>query len=248
MAARPETDQAAEKIALIPEDVALLADGTGNIPDDTATRLQTFIRCRDRELIECTWRWIGSQLEEQRQMAEDAGVELLADGLYVSRCFERLRADPSTRPSEVLDPRLDVPYQELISMAGALADRGDAAEKVEMQQLIKRLGVALGEQIQTEEELEPIAPTTSEIAEIANSTTVQPRNCSWICSSASTISPATFLISKSSTRRCWRHRRFLRKAVAPLMADGPPAIPSSTWFSVPDEAEADKGSDETRRG
>lgn len=154
MAAKPKIGQAAEEIALIPEDVALLADGTGNIPDDTATRLQALIRCRDLEQIERTWSWIGSQLGEQSRMAEDADVELLADGLYVYRCFERLRSDPSTRPGELLDPRLDVPYQELISMAGAVADRGDAAEKAEMQQLIERLGVALAEQIQAEEKLD----------------------------------------------------------------------------------------------
>ena len=58
----------------------------------------------------------------------------------------------------------------------------------------------------------PTPPTTSEIAEIANRTIVQPCSFSSICSSASRISAATFSTSKSSTRLCCRQRRFLRWA------------------------------------
>ncbi len=155
MAARPEIFQAPEGVALTPEDVALLADGSGNIPDDTALRLRPVVRSTDLELVQRTWLWIGAVIEVLRRLSEDAGVELLADGLYVFRCFERLRLEPRTPPGELLDPRLDMPYQELISMAGAFADRDDDAEKAEMQQLIERLGVAWGEQIQAEERVEP---------------------------------------------------------------------------------------------
>lgn len=157
MATEPETDPAPEDIPLTLEDVALLADGAGNIPDDTATRLQTLIRCDDLERIERTWRWIKAELEQLRGMADDARVELLADGLYVFRCFERLRVEPWTLPGDLLDPRLDVPYQELISMAGAFEGRAQGAEKVEMQKLIERIGAALGAQIQIEEQVEWMA-------------------------------------------------------------------------------------------
>ncbi len=155
MAASPETVQAPKGVALTPEDVALLADGSGNIPDDTATRLAALIRCHDLELIQRTWLWIESLLEVLCRLSEDAGVELLEDGLYVFRCFERLRSEPWARPGELLDGRLDVPFQELISMAGAMADRAGDAEKIELQQLVERLGTALDEQIQAEEQLEP---------------------------------------------------------------------------------------------
>ncbi len=159
MAARLEIVQAPKGVPLTPEDVALLADGSGNIPDDTATRLQAVIRCTDLELIQRTWRWIGTLSVVLRQLADDAGVELLADGLYVFRCFERLHSESGLRPGELLDPRLDVPYLELISMASAFADRGDDAERAELEQLIERLGVAWSEQIDVEEQVEtPLRP------------------------------------------------------------------------------------------
>ena len=160
MTAKSDLDPASGRIALTREDVALLADGTGNIPDGTATRLRELVRCRDLELIARTWRWIGKQVEDLRRLAEDAGVELLADGLYVFRCLERLRSGSWRSPTEVLDPRLDVPYQELISMAGAHSDRAEGAEKAELQGLIERLASALSEQIRGEELLELMALPT----------------------------------------------------------------------------------------
>ncbi len=136
---------APEGIALTLEDLALLADGTGNIPDDSAVRLQTLIRCGDPARFEAAGRWIAAQLKVLRRMAADAGVDLLADGLYVSRCLERLRSGSWCSPTDVLDPRLDVPYQELIAMAGACADRArDEEEQAELRNLIERLVAGSG--------------------------------------------------------------------------------------------------------
>lgn len=143
-----------EDIHLTPEDVARLADGTGNIPDDTARRLQAVIRCQDLARIDRIWRWIRAELQELRQMADDACVELLEDGRYIFHCFERLRTEPWTLPTDVLDPRLDVPYEELISMASALEQRAEGTEKVEMRNLIERIGAALSAQVKAEEHLE----------------------------------------------------------------------------------------------
>jgi hypothetical protein len=135
-----------EEITLTPEDVALLADGTGDVPDETAVRLQALILCDDPRRIAATWRAIAGQLEELRRMAEDAGVELLADGLYAYRCLERLRSLPWERPADVLDLRLDVPLRELLSMTGAMIARADGAEKAELKRLFERLAAAQGEE------------------------------------------------------------------------------------------------------
>ncbi len=134
-------------LPLTPEDVAHLADATGEFPDDTAARLQQLILCDDRERVRRTWRLIETHREALRQMAKDAGVELLVDGVYVFRILERLRSEHWECPEDLLHHRVDVPYQELIEMAGAHAGRVAGAEKAELAQLIERLTVALGGQL-----------------------------------------------------------------------------------------------------
>ncbi len=115
---------------LAKEDIALLADGTGNIPDTTATRLKPLIVCDDFSQLQRYWRdRIVPCLRELCQMARDAQVKHLADGLYVFRTLERLRSTPWERPTDVLDQWLDVPYSELILMASALAERAEAEER-----------------------------------------------------------------------------------------------------------------------
>ena len=131
---------AAEKeIGLTLEDIAVLADGTGNIPDDTAVRLQPVI-CRDDRYAE--------ELAALRQMAEDAATELLEDGLNIFKRLARLRQRGWKKPSDVLaDPDREVPYRELIAMAGAMAGRARGAEKAELEELRERLILAYGEQL-----------------------------------------------------------------------------------------------------
>lgn len=120
------------------EDVAILADGTGNIPDDTAERLRPFIR-ETRRLAE--------PLAKLRQMAADAGTDFLADGLDTFESLRRLRARLWKRPADVLGTELDIPYNELISMAGAMAERADGEEKAELQELKQRLIAAFGDDL-----------------------------------------------------------------------------------------------------
>ncbi len=131
-------------IPLTPEDVAHLADGTGEFPDDTAARLKVFIRCDDMERVQRTWHLIGSHLEELHRMAEDADVELLVDAIFVFRILEQLRSEAWESPGDVLHPRIEVPYPHLISLAGARAERAADAEKAELQQLRQRLLLAAG--------------------------------------------------------------------------------------------------------
>ncbi len=157
--------QTPNDIPLTLEDLALIADGTGNIPDDTAARLQAFFNCDDSELLEAFWRWKATQLEELHQMAADAGVELLADGLYAHRCLERLRTEPWDTPGELFDPRLDVPFQELIAMAGVRADRAEGEEAADLRQLIERLIVALGRQVGGDEFVELLIGRLLEVGE-----------------------------------------------------------------------------------
>ena len=120
------------------KDIAILADGAGNIPDDTAGRLQSYIR-RDEDLKE--------PLARLQQMASDAGTPSLADGLHAFDNLARLRARAWKRPFDVLDPRLDVPFEELISMADAMALRTDGEEKAELLRLKDRLVAAFGEDL-----------------------------------------------------------------------------------------------------
>ena len=131
-----------DEIHLTIEDVAVLADGTGNIPDATAVRLRPLICCADFEHVRSTWHGLAIRLRRLRQLAADAGVDLLADGLWVYRCLERLRSDLWLSPADVLDPRLEVPFPELISMARAFAQRTDGDEQAELLHLADRLALA----------------------------------------------------------------------------------------------------------
>ncbi len=160
--------EAKQDIPLTPEDLALIADGTGNIPDDTAVGLQAFIlSAGDSQKFERTRQWIVAQLEELRRTAADAGVELLGDGQYVFSTLERLRAEPWKTPADLLDPRLDVPYQELIAMAGARAERARGAEKAELRQLIERLVGALGDELGGEKYVQLLIGRLLEVGEAA---------------------------------------------------------------------------------
>ncbi len=129
------------------EDVAHLADGTRELSEATATRLQALVRCGDLGRVQESWRLVGSHLEALRQLAEDAGVELMVDGIYVFRIFERLRSEHWESPEELLHHGVEVPYQELISMARAHTRRAAGAERAELQQLAESLMVALGRQL-----------------------------------------------------------------------------------------------------
>ncbi len=132
---------------LTPEDVAHFADASDELPDDTAVRLQAFICCDDPEQVHETWRLIRAHLEALRQMAEDAGVELLVDAIFIFRIFEQLRSETWESPGEVLLSGIDVPYRQVISMAGAHAERAEGTERAELLRLRKRLIAALGQQL-----------------------------------------------------------------------------------------------------
>jgi len=112
------------------EDIAVLADGTGNIPDETAARLAPLVRADDR---------FAPALDDLRRMTSDAGTAYLADGLDAHASFGRLRSESWTHPTDVLDPDLDVPYRELIAIASAQAGRAKGAEKAELRELRGRL-------------------------------------------------------------------------------------------------------------
>lgn len=68
--------EAKTETGLTLEDIATLADGTGNIPDETAESLKPLIR-EDARFAEA--------LAALRQMADDAGTKLAADGLDAFR-------------------------------------------------------------------------------------------------------------------------------------------------------------------
>ncbi len=129
------------------EDVAALADGTGNLPDDTAVKLKPIV-CEDESLAE--------DLAALRQMAEDAGTGLLEDGLTTFKRLSRLRERAWEKPSDVLDPNQDVSIRELIAMAGAMAGRADGEEKGELEELKERLIAAFGDQLGGERVLEMV--------------------------------------------------------------------------------------------
>ncbi len=159
-------DNQPRAIHLTIDDVALLADGQGNIPDETATRLKDLILFGDSDEIEFFWRTsVMPWLEELRQMARDARVELLADGLYVFRGLECLRSMRWEKPAEVFDQRLDIPYHELILMALARAGRAEKAEKIELERLAEDLSVALVAEIRDADFVEPLVDRLLEISE-----------------------------------------------------------------------------------
>ncbi len=155
-------------ITLTIDDVAFLADGSGNIPDETADRLRALILCDDSDEVEFFWRMsVMPWLEELRQMARDARVELLADGLYVFRSLEHLRSMRWEQPADIFDQRLDIPYHELILMAGALAGRAAPEEKAELDRLVDRLMVALAAEIRDADFVESLVERLLEIGEAA---------------------------------------------------------------------------------
>ncbi len=140
MSTRTTIDPAAGP--LTHEDVAHFADGSGELPGDTAARLQALIRCDDLDRVERTWRLIGAQLEELRRMAEDADVELLVDAVFVFRILERLRSETWESPHEMLHPGVEVPYPPLIAMVGVMAERAEGEESAELLALHERLTIA----------------------------------------------------------------------------------------------------------
>ena len=119
-------------------DIALLADGTGNIPDDTAARLAPLIVSDDR---------LAGHLARLRRMAEDAAAECLADGHDAHASFAVLESATWQHPTDVLDPRVDVPYRELISIAATRAARAPRAERARLSMLEQRLVQAFTEDL-----------------------------------------------------------------------------------------------------
>ncbi len=155
-------------ITLTLEDLAALADGNGNVPDAAAARFKTLIdSCEKPERFEAARRWMAAALAGLRRLAADADVKLLADGLYAFECLEKLSARSWESPSDVLDPRLDVPYRELISLAAALAERAGGEEKAELEQLVDRLMRALAAEISGEGIGEPLIDRLLEVGEEA---------------------------------------------------------------------------------
>ena len=136
------TRPAPQPIALTLEDVAHLVDASDEIPDDTAVRLRTFIRCDSMEQVLRTWHLIGSHREALRQMAEDAGLEGRVDAAFVFRIFGRLRSRAWEQPEDVLPRGVEMPYRELISMVVAHAHRAEATERDELEGLLERLHTA----------------------------------------------------------------------------------------------------------
>ena len=120
------------------EDVAILVDGTGNIPDDTAERLAPVIATDPR---------VTAQIGELRHMAEEAGSDYLADALDAHTRFSRLQEGAWRHPTDILEPNLDVPYRELISIATLRAERARSAERAELLALKERLEIAYVEDL-----------------------------------------------------------------------------------------------------
>ncbi len=119
-------------------DIASLADGTGGISDETATRLANLIRSDPR---------YADLLERLRKMADDAGVKYLADGLEIHQIVTRLRKESWQEPRDVVHPHLDVPYPQLITMTATLAKRARGKEKTELTALEERLIVAFSKEL-----------------------------------------------------------------------------------------------------
>ncbi len=161
------TTNVPDPIPLTLEDIAHFADTDDELPDDTAARLQQLVLCDDPERFQATWRLIEVHRAALRQMMEDAGVELWMDGIFVFRIFEQLRSEHWENPEDLLHHRVDVPYQALISMAGARARRAASAEKAELEQLIERLTVALGENIAKEKFVTQLIDRLLEVGEEA---------------------------------------------------------------------------------
>jgi len=80
-------------------------------------------------------------------MAGDAATKLLEDGLDIFKRLTLLRGRAWKKPNDVLEPDLEVPYCELIAMAGAMAERADGEERAELEELGERLFAAFGNQL-----------------------------------------------------------------------------------------------------
>ncbi len=134
-----------------PEDVAHFIDGNGDLPADTAIRLQELMDCDDLKQIRGAWRSIQNHQEALGQMAEDAGVELRVDAIFVYRILEQLSSADWESPGDVLSPSIEVPYRQVLSMIDAQVGRATGMEKHELLRLKERLIVALSIQIGGEE-------------------------------------------------------------------------------------------------
>ncbi len=122
-------------IGLTLRDLAILADGTGNIPDDTARRLAPLIRHDPR---------VAAEMDQLQQMADDANVARLADGLFTFEILETLLGATWETPRDVLDPNLEIPYRELIEMSQAMARRSAESDKEPLIKIVTRLEVWYG--------------------------------------------------------------------------------------------------------
>ncbi len=129
------------------EDVAALADGTGNLSDETAAKLKPIV-CANESFAE--------DLATLRQMADDAATTLLEDGLSTFKRLARLRQRAWKKPGDVLEPDLEVPYCELAAMTGAMAERAGGEEKAELEELGERLFAAFGDQLGGEKVLQMV--------------------------------------------------------------------------------------------
>ena len=100
-------------------------------------------------------------------MAEDAGVRLLADGLYAHESLTRLRQEPGKSTKDVLDPRLETRHADLIVVANALADRAEGEEKAELRELAGRLAVDLRDSLMAESFVEQLLARLVKVREDA---------------------------------------------------------------------------------
>lgn len=139
-------------------DVATLADGTGNISDETATRLATFISSDPR---------FADTLATLRQMADDAGVKYLADGLEIHQLITRLRQESWKVPRELVNPALDVPYPQLLTLTATLAERARGQEKAALTALEDRLLAAFSAEVADEPFFETLVVLLSPVGENA---------------------------------------------------------------------------------
>ena len=155
----------ARPISFTLEDVAHFVDGAGELPKDTAARLRALIRCDDLNRVESTWDLIRAHRADLRRMADDAGVELLVDAVFVFRIFERLRSETWESPGDLLHDGVEVPYQQLIALVGAHAERAEGDERQELLRLKARLTAVVGDQLGSEGFVELLIDRLLEVGE-----------------------------------------------------------------------------------
>ena len=117
-------------IGLTLRDLAILVDGTGNIPDETARRLAPLSRQDER---------VAENLRQLQQMADDAQVVRLEDGLTAFEILQKLRETTWKSPREVTGPDLEIPYRELIAMSKAMTRRVKVSDRKQFAKLTTRL-------------------------------------------------------------------------------------------------------------